>query len=109
MRNISKTKLGRASMISAIAAVAFIALGANAEARDGHRDHWDGHRDHWHAAPGHWWHGPAYGYRHYGWAPYYAPPTYYAPPAYYAPPTYYAPPAYYGPPSLNFGVNIPLG
>jgi len=92
MRNISKTKLGRASMISAIAAVAFIALGANAEARDGH--HWDG-------APGHWWHGPAYGYRHYGWAPYYAPPVV------YAPPTYYAPPAYYGPPSLNF--NIPLG
>ena len=88
MRNISKSKLGRASMISAIAALAFIALGANAEARDGHGGHW-------HTAPGHWWHGPAYGYRYYGWAPYYAPPT------------YYAPPAYYGPPSLNF--NVPLG
>jgi hypothetical protein len=88
MRNISKSKLGRASMISAIAALAFIALGANAEARDGHGSHW-------HAAPGHWWHGPVYGYRNYGWAPYYAPPT------------YYAPPAFYGPPSLNF--NIPLG
>jgi hypothetical protein len=95
MRNISKSKLGRASMISAIAALAFIALGANAEARD---DHWG----HWHAAPGHWWHGPVYGHRCYGWA---AP--YYAPPVIYAPPTYYAPPAYYGPPSVNF--NIPLG
>jgi len=95
MRNISKTKLGRASMISAIAALAFIALGANAEAREGHRDHW-------HAAPGQG-HGPVYGYRYYGWAPYYAPPVV------YAPPTYYAPPAYYGPPSLNFGVNVPLG
>ena len=94
MRNISKSKLGRASMISAIAALAFVALGANAEARDGHGGHW-------HAAPGHWWHGPVYGYRHYGWAPYYAPPVV------YAPPTYYAPPAYYGPPSVNF--NIPLG
>ena len=99
MRNISKSKLGRASMISAIAALAFIALGANAEARDGHGGHW-------HAAPGHWWHGPVYGYRNYGWAPYYGYRNYgWAP--YYAPPTYYAPPAYYGPPSLNF--NIPLG
>jgi hypothetical protein len=99
MRNISKSKLGRASMISAIAALAFIALGANAEARDGHGSHW-------HAAPGHWWHGPVYGYRNYGWAPYYGYRNYgWAP--YYAPPTYYAPPAFYGPPSLNF--NIPLG
>jgi hypothetical protein len=99
MRNISKSKLGRASMISAIAALAFIVLGANAEARDGHGGHW-------HAAPGHWWHGPAYGYRYYGWAPYYGYRNYgWAP--YYAPPTYYAPPAFYGPPSLNF--NIPLG
>jgi hypothetical protein len=99
MRNISKSKLGRASMISAIAALALIALGANAEARDGHGSHW-------HAAPGHWWHGPVYGYRNYGWAPYYGYRNYgWAP--YYAPPTYYAPPAFYGPPSLNF--NIPLG
>jgi len=96
MRNILKSKLGRASAIVAIAGLALIGAGATAEARDGH---WGGH---WNG----YYHGPHYAY-HYGYGGWYRP-YYYAPPVVVYPPV--APPAYgyYGPPSLNFGLNVPL-
>lgn len=98
MRNILKSRLGRASIALAIAGSAIIALGASAEARPyehGNQGHWNHGYQHY-AAPYHWDHARWYG----GYRGYYGP-------GYYAPPVVAYPAPYYGPPSLNF--NIPLG
>src|SRR6516225_702232 len=99
MRNIFKSRLGRASVTLAIAGLTVLTAGASAEARPfiANAAHW-GH--HGYYAP-HYWGGraPYYGRPYYG-------PRYYAPPVVtYPQPYYYG----YAPawPSLN--LNFPLG
>jgi hypothetical protein len=84
MRNISMSRLGRASTVLAIAGIGFAAmgLGVSAEARE--YGYWDGWGFHHYYSSNRYYYG-------YNYAPgyYYAPRTY-APPAYaYSYPHYY--------------------
>jgi hypothetical protein len=95
MRNIFRSRLGRASMALAIAGLGMVAVGASAEAET-----FISHAARW--GQSHGYYAPRHNYApHYRWVrtPYYSRPYYGQP--YYGRP-YYGP-RYYGPPVVTYG------